>query len=307
MGYKLAGYEVLGGVEIDPQMMAIYKANHKPKYSYLMGVQEFKNIPDSELPKELFELDILDGSPPCSSFSIAGSREKAWGDKKKFREGQAYQVLDDLFFDFISIAKKLQPKVVVAENVKGLIQGNARGYVKEIFLGFRDAGYECQLFLLNASRMGVPQARERTFFIGRKMGSKIDLSFDEPIQTIGEALTGSETKTAKLLTSERRTAWDAACFGESFSKALKKQSDFGSFKLDPNRPAPTLTTRGASGPSHWCEPRWMSDQEYIRMQTFPDDYNFLGQKAQYLCGMSVPPFMMQRVADQIAKQWFSNA
>jgi DNA (cytosine-5)-methyltransferase 1 len=51
--------------------------------------------------KELFDIDILDGSPPCSSFSMSGSREKAWGKNKKFREGQANQVLDDLFFHFI--------------------------------------------------------------------------------------------------------------------------------------------------------------------------------------------------------------
>ena len=140
MGYKLAGFEVLGGVEIDPQMMAVYKTNHNPKHPYLMGVEEFNKIPNDQLPKELFELDILDGSPPCSSFSMAGSREKGWGEKKMFREGQALQVLDDLFFHFIETAKKLQPKVVIAENVKGLIQGNARGYVKEIFQGFKNIG-----------------------------------------------------------------------------------------------------------------------------------------------------------------------
>ena len=188
MGYKLAGFEVLGGVEIDPEMMKIYRANHNPKYSYLMGVQQFKNIPDNELPKELFNLDILDGSPPCSSFSMAGSREKAWSDKKKFREGQTEQVLDTLFFDFIAIAKKLQPKVVVAENVKGLIQGNARGYVKQIFAAFREAGYSCQLFLLNASRMGVPQMRERTFFIANRIGKKIELEFNESTISINEAI-----------------------------------------------------------------------------------------------------------------------
>jgi len=165
MGYKLAGYDVLGCCEIDPKMMETYKANHNPKHAYLMGVGEFRNIPDSELPKELFDLDILDGSPPCSSFSMSGARERKWGKKNKFREGQVEQVLDDLFFEFIGIVKKLKPKVVVAENVKGLISGNAKGYVKQIFKAFKDAGYSAQLFLLNAAAMGVPQKRERVFFI----------------------------------------------------------------------------------------------------------------------------------------------
>ncbi len=151
MGYKLAGYDVLGGVEIDPEMMKIYRANHNPKHSYLMGVEDFNKIDNIDLPSELFELDILDGSPPCSSFSMAGSREKQWGEKKKFREGQSHQILDDLFFHFIETANKLKPKIVIAENVKGLIQGKAKGYVKQIFKAFDEAGYTTQLFLLNAA------------------------------------------------------------------------------------------------------------------------------------------------------------
>lgn len=115
-GYKLAGFDVLWCNEIDPKMIEAYKANHNPKYAYLEPIQTFKLRTD--LPDELYNLDILDGSPPCSSFSMAGNREKDWGKEKKFREGQAEQVLDNLFFDFIDLAKELQPKVVVAENVK---------------------------------------------------------------------------------------------------------------------------------------------------------------------------------------------
>jgi len=134
-----------------------------PKYSYLEPIQTFKLRED--LPQELYELDILDGSPPCSSFSMAGNREKDWGKDKVFREGQAMQVLDTLFFDFIDLAKKLQPKVVVAENVKGLLLGEAKQYVRQIYREFDLAGYYCQHWLLDASKMGVPQRRERVFFI----------------------------------------------------------------------------------------------------------------------------------------------
>ena len=163
MGYKLAGFDVIGCNEIDKRMMNIYCKNHNPKFSYLEPIQTFKERTD--LPPELYNLDILDGSPPCSTFSIAGSREEAWGKMKKFREGQAEQVLDTLFFDFIDLAKKLQPKVVVAENVKGLLLGEAKDYVKRIYQGFEDAGYYCQHWLLDAQYMGVPQRRQRMFFI----------------------------------------------------------------------------------------------------------------------------------------------
>lgn len=127
MGYKLAGFDVIGCNEIDHRMMFTYCKNHNPRFPFLEPIQTFKDKQD--LPPELFNLDILDGSPPCSTFSMAGSREEAWGKMKKFREGQAEQVLDTLFFDFIQLAKRLQPKVVVAENVKGLLLGSAKEYM----------------------------------------------------------------------------------------------------------------------------------------------------------------------------------
>lgn len=77
MGYKLAGFNHLGGVEIDKNMAEIYTKNHAPKYFYLEDIRDFNQRED--LPKELFNLDILDGSPPCTSFSLAGKREKGWG------------------------------------------------------------------------------------------------------------------------------------------------------------------------------------------------------------------------------------
>jgi DNA (cytosine-5)-methyltransferase 1 len=146
-------------------MIEAYRTNHNPKFSYLEPIQTFKLRKD--LPKELYNLDILDGSPPCSSFSMAGNREKDWGKEKKFREGQAEQVLDNLFFDFIDLAKELQPKVVVAENVSGLMMGSAKDYVKRIYTAFQEAGYQLRIepYLLDASTMGVPQRRKRVFFI----------------------------------------------------------------------------------------------------------------------------------------------
>ena len=308
MGYKLAGFEVLGGVEIDPEMMAIYKANHKPKHSYLMGVQKFKTIPNSELPEELFNLDILDGSPPCSSFSMAGSREKAWGTKKKFREGQAEQVLDDLFFDFIDIAEKLKPKIVIAENVKGLIQGKAKGYVKQIYQRFNEVGYDVQLFLLNAAFMGVPQKRERTFFIARRQDlnfKSIKLNFNELPISVKKAWQDLTCKGKDVSHSSMVKYWLKIKPGEAMSKVHEKGSLFGQIKLDPNQPSPTVTSKEYQF-WYWEEPRLLSPLQSLRLQSFPDDYLTGENDVKYLCGMSVPPFMMQRVANQIHKQWFKE-
>lgn len=306
MGYKLAGFDVIGGVEIDPEMMGIYRKNHNPKYSYLMGVQEFNKKSRNELPKDLLDLDILDGSPPCSSFSMAGSRDKAWGEKKKFREGQANQVLDDLFFHFIETARLLQPKVIIAENVKGLILGKARGYVKQIAQGFSDAGYDLQLFLLNSAFMGVPQRRERTIFVAKKKSiklPKLTLSFKEPIITIKKALEGLPPQTGRMLTDHTKELWAKCQNGNALSTVHPNGHRFNAFKVDPNMPSNTLTASADGCPIHWSEPRRFNERECARIQTFPDDYNFGEFKDNYVCGMSVPPFMMQRIANQVESQW----
>ena len=77
MGYKLAGFDVVGNCEIDPDMMKVYKQNNHPKHSFLMDIRDFLKLPDEKIPEELFHLDVLDGSPPCSVFSTAVDRQQA--------------------------------------------------------------------------------------------------------------------------------------------------------------------------------------------------------------------------------------
>lgn len=301
MGYKLAGYEVVGFCEIDPKIAAIYKTNLNPRYPFIEGIQSFNKR--QSYPDELYNLDILDGSPPCSSFSMAGARERLWGEEKKFREGQAVQVLDDLFFEYIELGRRLQPKVIVAENVKGLIQGNARGYVKLIFNQLDKAGYKTQLFLLNSAVMGVPQARERTFFIASRKDLNlppITLRFDDKPIASKDAFTGCKTD-GKSLSPSLKSDWERLKYGQ-------KKKYFSSAILNPNLPSPTLTscvTGGGASVMHWDSPRKISPSEAIRLQTFPDDYRFLGEDAGYIIGMSVPPLMISRISTQIDKQWLT--
>lgn len=307
MGYKLAGFNVLGGVEIDPEMMAIYRANHNPKHSYLMGVQQFNELPLDELPDELKNLDLLDGSPPCSVFSMAGKREKKWGSEHHFREGQQKQRLDDLFMHFIEVGQRLQPKVIVAENVKGLILGNAKGYVKEIFAAFREAGYDAQLFLFNAARMGVPQARERTFFIARRRDlgwGKLGMKFEEAVTTLSQAWADLPKQKGDAL---------PPCYAKIWAKVPpgKAGRDYGAsglqvHKINQSQPARTAISQSWHT-MHDQEPRNLSALELTRIQSFPDDYKYgkpADRHAGYLCGMSVPPYMSQRVALEICRQWF---
>lgn len=301
MGYKMSGFDVIGCNEIDPEMMAIYKKNHNPKYSYLESIETFKLRND--LPKELYNLDILDGSPPCSSFSMLGSREKAWGKKKKFREGQADQILDDLFFHYIDLAHKLKPKVVVAENVKGMLMGNAKGYVKQVIGLYKAAGYDVQLFLLNGATMGLPQKRERVFFIAKRNDldfPKLKLSFNEKpisVKIAFDSIKEINTK-GKPLTKEFISRWCKMKNGQG-AGSIGKFNQFKKMHLN----FPSFTLIGNSNMlSHPLEPRNLSFEELSVYSSFPLDYKH-NTLAGYQMGMSVPPLMMHKISQQIYKQW----
>lgn len=300
MGYKLAGFNHLGGVEIDPPIADIYKTNHNPKHLYNLDIREFNKLTD--LPKELFNLDILDGSPPCSTFSMAGSREKAWGKEKQFREGQAVQTLDDLVFIFCDTIIKLQPKVFLLENVKGIIQGNAKVYSKNIVKKMTDAGYNVQVFCLNAASMGVPQKRERVFFIGYKKEynlPKLKLEFNEGLIPY-EKLCNEETQNDihYYLTDLYKEYWKQAKEGDSVGKFKTYK------KLKRNDVVNTLV---ASNPYfHYSEIREMSKNEVLMAGTYPLDYNFKKIEPKYLIGMSVPPVMTAQIANQIKIQWLDK-
>jgi DNA (cytosine-5)-methyltransferase 1 len=323
MGYKLAGFDVIGCNEIDPKMIEAYKANHNPKYAFLEPIQTFKLRKD--LPKELYNLDILDGSPPCSSFSMAGSREDGWGKEKKFREGQALQVLDNLFFDFIDLAKELQPKVVVAENVSGLMMGNAKEYVKKIYIAFKEAGYELRIepYLLDASTMGVPQRRRRVFFIAIRtdlseqfmeqldmfqVAPKLDLEFNEKEIIFSEFADyegGNITEYAKK-------AWDVRSPKDNNIADSKKRvpgmkvSDMNTGYVFDDKVCQTLTSKGVHCSLLYSKPIRLSKNEFCKIGSYPLDYNFINVNFGYLIGMSVPPVMTAQIASRIYEQWISK-
>ena len=308
MGYKLAGFKVIGCNEIDPEMMRLYEANHHPKHSFLEDIRIFKNRTD--LPEELYNLDILDGSPPCSVFSIAGQREDAWGKEKKFREGQSEQTLDDLFFEFIDLAKKLKPKIIVAENVKGLLLGNAKGYTLEIFTRFNQAGYDTQLFLLNSASMGVPQSRERVFFIGKRKDLKLpdlSLSFSEspiPFKHIKSDGKGSKGLSGKILKLWKLKRQGDLSLSDVHERVYKKRAFFTHRFIYSNKTLRTIIA--ADKNILFNEPRLLNKEEYCLASTFPLDYNFLNLNPAYVVGMSVPPVMMAQVAYNVYSQWLKR-
>lgn len=309
LGYKLAGCEVVAANDIDPQMEWHYRKNLKPELFYRCPIADLLTMP---LPNELFDLDILDGSPPCSTFSMAGNREADWGKEKMFREGQSKQVLSDLFFDWLSLVERLKPRAAIAENVKGMIVGRARGYSKQVLQRLRSIGYRPQLFLLNSADCGVPQSRERVFFcaVRKDVSSQpLRLTPRMPHVSAARAIAGLNITPDEIwneITERERFWWMRTRLGESFSHAKKraglKENDFTFVRVDPAKPCPTVL----ANPSlfHWSEPRRFTFREIKRLGSFPDDYQAQSDKlGWYLVGMSVPPRMTKAVADAVCEQW----
>lgn len=169
LGYRMAGFRVAWANEFVPAAQDSYRAN-MAKGTVLDG-RDVREVKPEQILRALGmkrgELDVLDGSPPCQAFSMAGKRQKGWGKERAYEHG-ATQKNEDLFFEFARIVDGVWPKVFVAENVSGLVKGAAKGYFKEILRRLKAAGpgYDVEARLLDAQWLGVPQQRVRLIFVG---------------------------------------------------------------------------------------------------------------------------------------------
>ncbi len=310
MGYKLAGFEHLGGVEIDKRMAELYKVNHCPKYMYVEDIRKFNERKD--LPDELYNLDILDGSPPCTTFSMSGKRESGWGKKKFFNEGQTSQILDELVYVYCDTIKKLQPKIAILENVPGIVAGRAKKYTINIVERLNKSNYDVQIFSLNSATMGVPQARQRIFFIARRK----DLNF-KPLKLefnqtpINFSFVKDKKPTPKPLINSIKIRLPYLKEGERIFKLADRRfrnkpdatAFFNSIVVYDTTIPNTLTTGGEY--VYYNDKRNLTNNEFRKISTFPKDYNFLDRKVKYVCGMSVPPLMIKSIATEIKRQWLN--
>ena len=164
LGFEMAGFNIPLAIEIDEWASETYEKNH-PSTEVLIGditqITELDNI----ISKEDLPVDGIIGGPPCQGFSLSGNR-----DKKDPR--------NSLFMEFVRFVKYFKPKFFVMENVTGILSMKTKDnqLVKDIILSEYDAaGYNVKICKLNAAEYGVPQKRERVFFIGIRK----DLPFNE--------------------------------------------------------------------------------------------------------------------------------
>ena len=208
---------------------------------------------------------------------------------------------------------------MVPENVKGLLLGEAKSYVRQIYREFDLAGYYCQHWLLDASKMGVPQRRERVFFIALRKDlaepfmeqvdmftvlPKLKLEFNEPEIPYKQIRQTEGNIDAIGLSKMISHYWKITTPGNAFSENHPKGSYFNEVKTAPDKVLPTIRANGL--PYDYEIERTLFDEETKLAGSYPLDYDFKSNKVVYLIGMSVPPVMTANIATEIYSQWLSK-
>ena len=337
-GYRLSGGEILCVNEFVEEARNTYSDNYPdtpilPDDIKKLTGDSFLNL----VGLKQGELDILDGSPPCSAFSVAGKlshgaggkHSDGWGQTKKYSDDKMVENIEDLFFEFLRIAEEIKPKVIIGENVKGLTVGEAKQYFNRIQNTFEEIGYEVIAKVLDSRYFGVSQTRSRVFFIGIRedVCETVGLNFmtlssvfpteSEDVIPLKECVKGLTYDQDEIdyLTGKfvNAAVWKdtGIHMPKNPPKVLSgmdyhpKGHHFNLKRCSLEVPAPTLTAMGSrensGGAFHWNEPRKLTLGELKRIQSLPDDFKLTGkwgQKAERI-GRMVPPLMMKAIADSV--------
>jgi len=268
------------------------------------------------------EVDVLDGSPPCTQFSTAGKRQKSWGKVVKYHERK--QRVDDLFFEFARLVEGVQPKVFIAENVSGLVKGVCKGYFKEIMARLTDCGYRVRARLLDAQWLGVPQRRQRVIIIGVREDLDVEPLFPVPLlyrysvrdacPWIGKQGGNSSRKPVSKPASKPANTITAEIseidhWVEDLPDDVVHDTGGKFMRNKPVAEEPSPTIQGIHGCSsragtiHPTERRKFTIAELKRICGFPDDFELTGSYAQQWArlGCSVPPVMMRHIAEAVKR------
>jgi DNA (cytosine-5)-methyltransferase 1 len=212
LGFEMAGFEVLAGVDVDPIGMETYRYNF-PKAKAI--VRDIRKLDSGELMKiaevGAGQVDVVVGGPPCQGFSTIGRvkiaslvREGKWSHLKVSHPRFIDDPRNVLYKEFMRVVRDLKPLFVVMENVQGMMSYRNGEIVRQILEDFRALGYRAEARVLNAADYGVPQIRKRVIFIATRV-EKAPIRFPKPTHRDVEA----ETPTLlSYLNGERPTSED---------------------------------------------------------------------------------------------------
>lgn len=327
-GFEKAGFNILLGIDNDAKALETFEQNHNEAKSICGDITEI-TYEDQIVPLiGRNKIDVIIGGPPCQGFSLSGPRN--------FNDPR-----NKLYLSYIRLVEEIKPKVFVIENVPGLV-GLFNGEVKDnIIKTFAEMRYEVKYRILCAADYGVPQNRKRVIFVGVKgkntfeypaiqteqVTCEMALSDLPPlVDVLGEDIqsyaTAPQNAYQKLMREKSNEVRNhvAASHSEKVQHIISLVPDGGNYKdlptefresrnfhvawtrFNSQKPAPTIDT-GHRHHFHYKYNRVPTVRECARLQSFPDDFIFLGNKTQQFrqVGNAVPPIMAQRIADQIHK------
>jgi DNA (cytosine-5)-methyltransferase 1 len=292
LGFEMQGYRVLWASEFVPAAAETYRANHP---AVTLSTADIREVDGAALREEVGQVDVLEGSPPCASFSTAGRRQEGWNEIRRYSDVE--QRVDDLFFEFARVLGGLQPRAFVAENVSGLARGVAKGYFKQIHYALAECGYQVEARMLDAQWLGVPQERERVIFIGVRNDQAVYPRFPDPLPyrySMRDALGDAASEIVQVGAAG------------SFGTELWRSIDLPIKTIG----ASPQTGNGRSPPGHvrvrtaeGIVKRKLTLVELRRLCSFPDDFVLTGSEAQgwERLGRAVPPLMMARIAASVTE------
>lgn len=287
--YPRSVFDIVYAVDNDQYCTKIYNANFEHKCQ----VKDVREIEPEKIP----DFDVLVGGFPCQSFSISAQNPPRLGYKDE--RGM-------LFFEMVKILKAKRPRVFIAENVKGLLSANDKKAFPMIIQEFSDAGYHVQHFLVNATKFGVPQKRERVIIIGfRDDADQNNFRFTHHVPThslLRDVIDPKENENEALFFSEKAVAGMLAV-QEKMNKGRAQDLD---------QPCNTISAHLAKVSLNSTDPvlrvgeryRRFSCREAARIQSFPDTFllNVVSNIRQYRAiGNAVPPVMMWHIANSVQR------
>ncbi len=326
-GFESAGYNILVGIDNDRMALNSFELNHKNSKTICGDITQITYKKDIKPLIGDREIDIILGGPPCQGMSLSGPRQ--FDDPR-----------NKLYLTYIRLVEEIQPKAFVIENVPGLVS-LFNGAIKDnIIKRFEELNYTISYKIMCAADYGVPQTRRRVVFVGLKKGEfSFPVEKDSVItcemalsdlpaleEDLGKDPCDYETEPKneyqKLMRKHSKQIRNhiAASHSDQVKHIISLVPDGCNYKSLPekykdtrnfhvawtrfcsSKPAPTIDT-GHRHHFHYKYDRVPTVRECARLQSFPDDFLFLGNKTQQFrqVGNAVPPLMAQCLAEEIKK------
>jgi DNA (cytosine-5)-methyltransferase 1 len=319
LGFEKAGFDVLYAFDLDKTAISTYNHNaHHHGHAYVRNIYDVsKQSIEADLGFPLGQIDVVIGGPPCQGFSVQ-------------RRGDDVDPRNNLVLEYIRMIKDILPTYFVMENVGGLLSPRGLPYFQQLKKELGEEGYVIQHKKLTASDFGVPQSRKRVFIVGeRTTPSRATFSFPEPkgepCRTVRDAIADLMDKTEQDYPNHKADKLSAVNLRriQAITEGQGRDSLPEELMLDCQKtntshrhldtygrmawdaPSPTITarfdsfSRGRFG--HPVLDRTITLREGARLQTFPDDFEFLGSKVEVArqIGNAVPPVLAEQVARKI--------